>query len=231
MGAGFRGRASVLLFLAMPAFAGRPFTTEDANVLEDKACQVESWVNRSSDATTGWLVPACNFGLGIQWQVGAARTREDGRSAFSEAYIQAKTVFPGAEDSPWKAGLVLGVIRLPRAPEHNGWENPAVIVPVSYFGDGWAVHLNAGSLRDRAESRNLTLWGVAGEAKASARWTLLGEVFGENAARPSIRLGARFAAIKDQLDVDISAVTRPGGSREERFVSLGVTWVTGPILP
>lgn len=221
----------MLLLLALPAFAGRPFTTEDASVLEDKACQVEAWVNHGREATTGWLVPACNFGRGIQWQVGAARTRAEGRSMFSEAYVQAKTVFPGAEDSPWKAGLVLGAIRRPLQPEHSGWDNPLVIVPISYFGDGVAIHVNAGSLRDRAESRNLTLWGIAAEANASERWTLLGEVFGENAARPFVRVGARFAAIKDHLDVDVSAVTRPGGTREERFVSLGVTWLTGRILP
>jgi hypothetical protein len=221
----------VLLFLAMPAFAGRPFTTEDAAVLEDKACQVEAYVNHSRDATTGWLVPSCNFGMGIQWQAGGARTREDGHSTFSETYVQAKTVFPSADGSPWKAGLVLGVIRRPREPEHNGWDNPFVIVPVSYFGENMAVHVNAGSVRDAAANRNLTLWGVAGEAKANERWTLLGEVFGENSGRPFIRVGARFAAIKDQLDVDVSAVTRPGGTREERFVSLGVTWVTGRILP
>lgn len=218
---------------AMPAFAGRPFTTEDASVLDNKACQVEAWVDRSKVATSSWFVPACNFGANIEWQAGAARTHAEGRSMFSESYAQAKTVFPNAEDSPWNVGLVLGAIRKPLEAQYNGWDNPYAIVPFSITPSGTAnaFHANIGWRRDRAENRNVTLWGIAVEAGAGERFTLHGEVFGENAQRPLLRIGARYAAIRDHLDFDLSMVTRPGGTKEERFVSLGVTWQSGRILP
>jgi hypothetical protein len=217
----------------MPAFAGRPLTTEDASVLEDKACQVEAWVDRSRVATRAWLVPACNFGAGIEWQVGGARTHEEGRARFSEAYAQAKTVLPNAEGSPWSAGLVLGVIRRPLETGHNGWDNPYVLVPLTFApaDAAYAVHANIGWLQHRAENRNMTVWGIAAEANAGERFTLLGEVFGENTQRPFLRVGGRYRAIKGHLEFDLTLVTRPGGTREERFVSLGVTWQTGRILP
>ncbi len=42
---------------AVPAFAGRPLTTDDAAIVEDKGCQLETWVDRSRDATIGWAAP------------------------------------------------------------------------------------------------------------------------------------------------------------------------------
>lgn len=227
------GRNSFLILLAaLPAHAGRPLTTEDASLLEEKACQVEAWVDRSRDATQYWLVPACNFGANIEWQTGFARERVEGRSAFSEAYFQAKTVWRSIDDSPWGVGLVAGVGRKQRE-KHRGWENPYVIVPVSATSDQAAAtfHLNVGWSRDRAERRNTTLWGVAAETAVSPRLTLLAEAFGENAARPFVRAGGRVTVIKDQLELDLTVVTRSGGSREDRFVSLGLFWQSGRFLP
>jgi hypothetical protein len=217
----------------MPAFAGRPLTTEDASVVDDKVCQVEAWVDRSRVATNAWLVPGCNFGANIEWQLGAARRHEDGRSRLAESYAQAKTVFPAAQDSQWRAGLVLGVIRRPLETRYNGWDNPYALVPVTFTaaGSAYAFHANVGWLQHRTENRNVTLWGLAAEASVGERLALLGEIFGENAARPSLRIGGRYVAITDRLSIDLTAATRPGGAKEERFVSLGVTWQSGHILP
>ena len=223
---------ALLVAAALPAFAGRPLTTEDASVLEDKACQVEAWVDRSREATQGWLVPACNFGANIEWQAGFARTREAGSSRFSEAYFQAKTFWRPAEDAPWAIGLVTGVARKQRE-THRGWENPYVIVPVSVTSASSATtfHFNVGWSHDRDGSRNATLWGVAAETALSPRLTLVAEAFGENAARAFVRAGGRFSVIKDRLDADLTVVTRPGGTRAERYVSLGLFWQAGRFLP
>lgn len=222
-----RSRSWALLALAAlaapPAFGGRPLTTEDAGILEAGKCQLEAWVDRSREATQGWFVPACNFGANIEWQVGTARTWEGGRSAFAEAYFQAKTVLRSMEEAPWGVGLVAGVTRKQRD-THRGWENPFLIVPVSAESKAASTtfHANVGWSHDRAERRHVTVWGVAAETAVSERLTLLAEAFGENAARPFLRAGGRFSVIKDRLDLDLTIVTRPGGTRDERFVSLGL---------
>ena len=49
--------ARVAGLAAVPAFTGRPLTTDDAAIVEDKACLLETWGDRSRDATIGWAAP------------------------------------------------------------------------------------------------------------------------------------------------------------------------------
>jgi hypothetical protein len=222
------------ILFCIPAQAGRPLSTEDASILEAKTCQLETWVDRSREATDAWAVPACNFGAGIEWQLGGVRTFAEGSHAFSGAYAQAKAAFVSVNDHPWGVGLVAGVLRFPQREARDGWSDPYVIVPVSFQlgGDGALLHLNAGWLRNRAEQRNLTLWGVAAEAPVgSSGVTILGEAYGENSRNPFFRLGARWSVIENRLDLDLSAVARSGGTRAERFVSLGLYYKTDAFLP
>ena len=77
-----------LLLLPAAAIAGRPLNTEDASTLDDRACQVESWIDRTrGNATDFSFVPACAM-LGVEWQAGAVRTREGGRSATTAPFVQ-----------------------------------------------------------------------------------------------------------------------------------------------
>lgn len=198
-------------------------------MLEEGRCQLETWIDRSRDATVGWFVPACNVGARIEWQVGGARTRAEGTQRFTDAYAQAKTVFT-REGAPWGAGLVVGAARRPLQEAHRGWVNPYVIVPVSFAIGEAALHLNAGWARDRLERRHVTLWGIAGELPAAERLTLVAEAFGENAQRPFLRAGGRWSVVKEVFEVDLTVVAKPGGTREERFVSLGVFWQSDRFL-
>lgn len=214
--------------VALPCFAGRPLTTEDAAVLGEGRCQLEAWIDRSREGTQGWLAPACNFGANIEWQLGAARTRVAGAQHFSEAYAQAKTIFT-PDDASWGMGLVAGLTRYPRQEGHRGWVNPYLIVPVSIAIGDAALHANAGWARDRLARRDVTLWGLAAEVPSGERVTLVAEAFGENSARPFLRGGVRVSVAKD-FDIDFTLVSRPGGTREERFVSLGVFWQSSRFL-
>ena len=171
----------------------------------------------------------------MEWQAGAARTRDGGLSATSATFVQGKHAFRSVDDGPWGVGLVAGLVRALDREEKNGWGDPFVIVPVS-FGLGGdketraLLHLNLGVTRNRAEGRNLTLWGVAIEKPVSARFALLAEAFGENSRSPFVRAGGRYA-LAEGLDVDLTWVTRSGGEREDRFWSLGFHWEAGNVLP
>jgi hypothetical protein len=220
--------------VATASHAGRPLATEDAAILDTGHCQVEAWIDRARDSTQGWLVPACNFGFDTEVQVGGARTRADGDTRFSEAYAQAKTLLrKPTEQEPWGVGLVVGVVRRPLNEVHRGWDNPYVLVPFTQAicGTPFTFHANVGWFRNREARRDLTLWGAAIEAAVTPRATLLAEAYGENSEKPFVRIGGRWIAIQDRLEVDLTWVTRPGGASEERFVSLGVTWYGGALLP
>jgi hypothetical protein len=211
--------------------AGRPLTTEDAAVLEDKACQLESWIDRSREATQAWAVPACNFGAGIEWQAGFARSRQHSRSFFSSSYVQAKTVLREPQPGSFGVGVVAGLTRTPTRSSHRGLEDPyatgIVTVPV---GTATLVHANAGWSRDRARGASSFTWGLAGESAVTERWSAVAEAFGDDRTRPFYRAGARVTAVKG-LDFDLTVVMRPGGSRADRYLSAGFTWQSSPFLP
>ncbi len=211
---------AILALAALPAVAARPLSTEDASILGEKECQLEAWLDLAHEATQGWLVPACNFGANIEWQVGLARTQAHGESRFSDAYAQAKSAWRLGE-GPWSLGGVLGVMRRgPEARVHR-WDNPfALAIATGEFGS-LAAHGNVGWSRDRETGRDVTPWGLALEYTAHPRVTLLAEAFGVNRESPFLRAGLRHAAIEKHLDLDLSVVTRANGARSERLLSIG----------
>jgi hypothetical protein len=225
----------MVLLLPACALAGRPLSTEDASTLDEKACQVESWVDRTrSDATALVLAPACSV-FGVEWEAGGTWVREGGRSATATTWVQGKVAFRSVDEGAWGVGVVAGVARFPQREEKNGWGDPYVIVPVS-IGLGAdketraLLHLNIGTTRIRDEARNRTLWGVALEKPVTESLVLLAEAFGENSRNPFFRAGGRYALFEG-FDVDLTAVTRSGGTREDRLWSLGFHWEWASVLP
>jgi hypothetical protein len=216
--------AVALLAASIGAHAGRPLSTEDAATLEDKACQVEAWIDRSRVDTRAWAVPACNFGWGIEWQAGFARARLDGESAFSESYLQGKKVLVEPTEGGAGFGIVAGLARFVRRETHRGYEDPYAIVPVTWMPTAaTAMHFNLGWTRDRDAKSDSMLWGVAGEHNITQRITLVAETFGTDRDRPFGRIGARVNAAKG-LDFDFTVVGRSGGSSADRYLSIGLTW-------
>ena len=57
-----RRAAAFAIALAVPvvAHAARPMVTDDARIVDAKACQLESWVRHDPDSTQLWALPACN---------------------------------------------------------------------------------------------------------------------------------------------------------------------------
>jgi hypothetical protein len=223
--------AVALATASVCAQAGRPLSTEDTATLEDKACQVETWIDRSRDETRAWMVPACNFGWGIEWQAGFARARVDGASAFSESYAQAKKTLVHATERGAGFGIVAGFARIVRRETHRGYEDPYALVPVTWLPTAaTAVHFNLGWTRNREAKSDSMLWGIAGERAITPRVTLVAEAFGTHRDRPFGRMGARVNAAKG-LDFDFTVVGRPGGPSADRYVSIGLTWASRPFLP
>ncbi len=226
--------AAALLLVASAAHAGRPLSVEDASVVEDHACQIEAWVDRSRDVTTGWAVPSCNFFWDTEWQAGFARSHEE-RTRFTDAYLQAKTLFREATpENRWGFATVLGVIRRPTNERFTGYDNPFVLAVLTVVATDapLLVHANVGWSRDREASREATLWGLAAESPvAGSSVSLLGEVFGDTARQKFWRIGTRWAAIPNRLEFDLSYLARLNGTPAERFISIGVTWQTGRLGP
>ena len=72
------------------AHAARPLITDDARLVDAKACQVESWVRTNKDSKEYWALPACNFTGNLELTFGGARTSEATGTRTTDIMLQGK---------------------------------------------------------------------------------------------------------------------------------------------
>jgi hypothetical protein len=223
---------AVLSLASLAAHAGRPLTTDDAPVVEDRACQIESWVDHNSAMTTGWMAPACNFGWDTEWAFGLARTRDNLADAgYSQSNVQVKKLLVNPSEGGWGYAIEGGLNRFPHKPSLRTSDDPYATAVADWMPNTVdLLHLNIGWMRDRVHKIDSTFWGVAGEHQFNDIWTIVGEVYGDDRTRPMMRLGTTYNVTKT-FSFDVSYVIRPGGTSAERFISVGLAWQSVPFLP
>lgn len=230
--------AAVIGLLALPpippAHAARPMITDDARIVDAKACQVESWVRRGRDATEYWALPACNPLGGFELTVGGARTHEGGLTRFTQQQVQAKTLFRPYEPGGWGIGLGAGTIRHVRREIAKGWPGDRYFyVPFSIAagGDDWVVHANLGAIDRRDERRKVLTWGFGHEIRVTPRAYFIPELVRTEPGRPFYQAGVRYWLVQDRLQMDATFGNRLGSSMRERWVSVGFRLLSAPFLP
>lgn len=218
--------------LAVPAAANaaRPLNTDDARIVDAKACQLESWVRSNRDSTEFWALPGCNVTGNLELSIGGARTRAAGELATTNVIVQGKTLFRQLRPNDWGLGMVAGSNRHPDETGRRDWY---LYLPlsVSMRDDRWVVHTNLGVIHDQVTHGQRGTWGVGTEVKLLERTFFVGEVFGEGTQRPLFQLGLRFWAIPDRLQIDSTIGNRVGTDTSERFLSIGLRWLPPAFLP
>jgi hypothetical protein len=229
-----RLRPAALAWAAMVSatcvHAARPMATDDARIVDDKACQLESWVKSRRDSTEYWAQPACNFTGNLELTLGAARTREGQATRNSDQLIQGKTLFKALEPNGWGWGLAMGHARHPSA---NGSGDYYAYVPVSLStrDDRLVFHTNIGWLREQETRSHRMTWGLATEAQLSASAWLIAETYGQNRGRPFYQMGLRYWIVPNHVQLDATYGNRAGSSTQERWFSIGLRLLSSPFLP
>jgi hypothetical protein len=226
--------AALPALFAVETHAARPMITDDARIVDPKACQVESWVKRGRGSTEFWALPACNPTGNAELTFGGALTRENGDDRFTDHLVQAKTIFRPLETNGWGAGLAVGTIRHPRREVANGWPGDAyfyVPVSISYADDFWVLHLNAGVVHRRDDGRNVPTWGIGNEVRLRDDLFFIPEVFHTEAGRPFYQVGMRYWIVKDRLQMDATFGNRAVSATADRWFSLGLRILSPPFLP
>ena len=221
-------RASLLAWaLAVPAtaLAARPMVTDDAGIVDAKACQLESWARQDARSTQAWAMPACNPSGRLEIAFGGALTNEDGASRLSDNVVQVKGVLRALDDrSRWG-----------RAPTANGWPGDPyanLALSVAMAEDGrWTAHLNAGAVHRRDTGRTLGTWGFGNEVRMGERVFFYPELFRADFGRPFYQAGLRYWVVKDRFGVDGGVGERVSGSSGERWFSIGLRIVSPSFLP
>jgi hypothetical protein len=230
---------AAVAFWQMPAQAARPMNTDDARIVDAKACQLETWAKRHSSSLELWAQPACNFTGNLELTVGGALTRADGHSRTSGQMMQGKTLFKTMEPNGWGIGLAMGVSRDPEAGSGHDWYG-YVPTSFSWADDRMVIHTNVGWVRQQGTRRTHATWGIGVEAQVLSRTWLIAESFAQaGQGRPFYQVGVRHWLVPNRVQIDATIGNRfgggnvpaTGGATNERWVSIGLRLLTDAFLP
>lgn len=212
------------------ALAARPFVVDDARVVDEGACQVESWVKSNPDSKEAWALPACNpFGIELTAGMGFQRSDEPSSPAQRDYQFQGKTLFRPLETNDWGWGLAVGVVRHADINlRQNLLANRYFYVPISksYWDDKFVLLTNIGGVDNRDEKRRGLLYGVGGEFYLTPRFMLLGEVYGATGFDRFSQAGVRYWIIPDHLQVDTTYGFQLTGANRTEWITLGFRFIT-----
>jgi len=211
-------RLLLALFLAAPAaHAARPFVTDDARVVDEDGCQVETFVKRQRrfDENEFWFVPACNP-WGAELTAGHSRvnsTLGDTRTTI----LQAKMLIKPLAINGSGFALSLGAL-------YGSTTNPYLnaIGSFSFADDRVVLHANLGALRDNAARISRGTWGAGAEILLIApRLYAIAETYGQRGEKPTAHTGLRIWIVQNQVQLD-TTVGLQQASPERRFATLGL---------
>ncbi len=227
----FAALLAALLALTPAAHAARPLITDDARLVDAKACQVESWVRSNQGSKEYWALPACNFTGNLELTFGGGRTADAEGTHTTDVVLQGKTLFKPLETNGWGIGLALGAVRHPGDGRHVGELYSYVPLSFSFLNDKVFLHTNVGVLRNTLASSTRATWGVATEAQFNERTWLIAETFKQNEGRPFFQAGVRYWVVPNRVQIDATAGNRFSSRTDERWFSIGVRLLSPAFLP
>lgn len=191
--------AAAVLAGAAPAWAGRPFATEDAGVLERGDCEWESLAGRSrsrGSPTERSLSTQLGCGLGLATQGAVAAGRSHTGDERSQAWsLGFKTTLSGAGGDPATAFALAYGAEADRQGQQRSYRRSASfvsLVATRPLGAGWTAHANLGWRRDHAERRDSATWALAVEKAVGASFDLGAEAYGDDRGERWIGAGLRW---------------------------------------
>jgi hypothetical protein len=215
------------MLLSVPAWAARPFVTDDARLTTAGSCQLESWMRVYPESSEVWALPACNPGGNLEVTLGGGLAAVSGSPATGDYVLQLKSLFRPLVTNGWGAGWSIGTVQHPQAtpgPNVLGSTYAYLPVSVSFLGDQAIMHANVGWLRDKASNQDRRTWGLGFEIPTVSRLTLIVESFGDDQNRPFWQSGVRFAVVPNLFQIDATVGQQAGSDAGGRWLSLGFRW-------
>lgn len=195
--------------------AGGHHAVDDASILDEGDCKVESWFSRGGGERLLHAATGCRTGP-VELSAGADYARADGSSATGYG-LQAKWA---TELAP---GVSVGVLLGPgwQARVRPRYQGSTVLALATWAPrDDLSLHFNAGrDFLHRADDE--ARYGASVEWAPQADWTLVLERFRAEQTH-FVRAGARWA-VREGWSIDLSRAQRLGGPGFSSW-TWGVTW-------
>ena len=203
-----RALLALLIALASSAWGARPFVTDDARVVDEGHCQIETFYKdqRTYTGSEFWFIPACNP-HGLEVSIGINRVEDEGNGNLQAKYLL-------KELQPNGYGLAAAVGSYSDQAYFNA------IASASFLDDRAVVHANLG--RSNQDGKT---WGIGLEALLFApRVYGIVETYGERGESPTWHYGIRCWIITGRLQADATRGNQ-GGDPERRFHTLGLRFI------
>jgi hypothetical protein len=226
---------SLIFFAATTAaHAARPMNTDDANIVDDKACQLESWVKTTHTSLERWAIPGCNLGGEVEWSVGGNAQTEDsvGKTQFWLAQAK-KRWMPVGENSLGISTTVGTMVTRPATTDRPTDKDYYLNVPVTVpLGHERFVHVNAGWVHHQSLGVSRATWGVGTELPLTRQIIAIAETFGEqDTGRPRYQVGLRVWVVPQRVQIDTTYGNQLGQPEHLRWFTVGVRLLSPAFLP
>lgn len=207
--------------------------TDDARIVDERSCQVESWLRREKDRTELWALPGCNVGGVIEFTAGGGHFREPDGLRASDLLVQAKALLRPLKTNDWGASMSAGHVRHRAVAGGAATSDFYVNLPLSLSlrDDQLTAHANIGWLREGASGADRATWGLAAETQLHPRVGLVTEAFGQLSRDSFYQLGLRFWVVPERVQIDTTYGNRIGRGDQARWFSIGLRLLSPAFLP
>lgn len=213
--------------------AARPMNTDDANIVDEKSCQLESWVKTTRTTSERWALPGCNFGGELEWTLGGnAQTDEAlGQTHFWVGQVKKRWVAVG-ENSVGISTTVGTMLTRPALAGQPNDKDDYLNVPVSVpLGQDRMLHLNAGWVQHQTKGVGRATWGVGVELPMTARLIAIAESFSEASMSTRYQFGLRMWVVPQRVQIDTTYGNQFGLPERERWLTVGLRLLSPAFLP
>ncbi len=194
-------------------------------------CQFEIEQRQFRNRIERDIEPVCNFVFDAEIGIGHQRVAPKDEMRSDSVVFQFKKVFTPADANEWGFGIGAATVRAINSREQPGTRQHYLNALFSRQFGATMLHANIGGLNDREAEpgtrRNRLTWALAAEHEATARWTLVSEVFGQRGQPETAQLGLRWWALPRYIQFTPSVAAQRGGGRDGRWVSFGIRFETG----
>jgi hypothetical protein len=215
------------------AQAARPMSTDDANIVDEKSCQLETWAKTTRTSLERWAMPGCNFGGDMEWTVGGNAQTEDnvGKTQFWVGQVKKRWV-PVAHGQLGISTTVGVMSTQPATAERPNDKDYFFNVPVTLsLGQDRFVHINAGGVQHQSLGVSRPTWGVGGELPLTASVIGIAETYGEAAMGTRYQVGLRIWVVPQRVQIDTTYGNRIGQPEHERWFTVGLRLLSPAFLP
>ncbi len=216
------------------AHAARPMNTDDANIVDEKSCQLETWAKTTRTSLERWAMPGCNLGGELEWTVGGNAQTEDavGKTQFWVGQVKKRWV-PVGENSVGISTTVGTMATRPATADRPNDKDYYLNVPVTVpFGHERFVHLNAGWVQHQSLGVSRATWGVGGELPLSPSVIAIAETYGEQSTgRARYQVGLRVWAVPQRVQIDTTYGNQLGQPEHLRWFTVGLRLLSPAFLP